>query len=150
MGEEQGLKYFRELVRRNGVSIREGHTLLTNMVVSGEVPLALTVYNYMPETAKRKGAPIDWTVIPPAVARSNAVGVARHAPHPDAALLFHEFMISDAQKLMSSIDYVPTDTAVPSPLKDLRVKLVDPARTLDQRDKWAKLFEAVFIKHSGT
>ena len=149
MGEDQGLKYFRELVRRNGVSIREGHTLLTNMVVSGEVPLALTVYNYMPETAKRRGAPIDSTVIPPAVARSNAIGVARNAPHPNAALLFHEFMISDAQKLMPSIDYVPTDTAVPSSLKNLRVKLVDPARTLDERDKWAKLFEAVFIRRSG-
>lgn len=151
MGEEQGLNYFRELVRRNGVSIREGHTLLTNMVVSGEVPLALTVYNYMPETAKRRGAPVDWTVIPPAVARSNAIGVARNAPHPNAALLFHEFMISDAQKLMVSIDYVPTDTTVPSPLKNLRIKLIDPARTLDQRDKWAKQFETIFIKqHSGT
>ena len=150
MGEERGLGYFRELVRRNGMSIREGHTLLTNMVVSGEVPLALTVYNYMPETAKRRGAPIDWTVIPPAVARSNAIGVARNAPHPNAALLFHEFMISDAQKLMPSIDYVPTDTTVPSPLKDMHVKLVDPARTLDERDKWAQLFETVFVKHSGT
>jgi iron(III) transport system substrate-binding protein len=50
---------------------------------------------------------------------------------------------------MPSIDYVPTDTTVPSPLKNLRVKLVDPAATLDERDKWARLFEAVFIKHSG-
>jgi len=150
MGEEQGLKFFRELVRRNGVSVREGHTLLTNMVVSGEVPLALTVYNYMPETAKRRGAPIDWTAIAPAFARTNAVGVARNAPHPNAALLFFEYMISDAQKLMPSIDYIPTNTSVPSPLKGLNVKLVDPARSLDEREKWTRAFEDIFVRHSGS
>lgn len=148
MGEEQGLKFFRELVRRNGVSVREGHSLLNNMVVSGEVPLALTVYNYMPEMAKRRGAPIDWTAISPAFARTNAVGVARKAPHPNAALLFFEFMISDAQSLMASIDYVPTNAKAPSPLKNLHVKLVDPARSLDERGKWTKAFEDIFIKHS--
>ena len=57
------------------------------MVISGEVPVALTVYNYMPEQAKKKGAPIDWFALEPAIARSNAVGVARRAPHLNAALL---------------------------------------------------------------
>ncbi len=79
-GEKQGLDFFRKLAGTNGISVRKGHTLLNNMVVSGEVPLALTVYNYMPEQAKKKGAPIDWFAIPPAIARSNAVGVARNAP----------------------------------------------------------------------
>ena len=31
------------------------------------------------------GAPIDWFALEPAIARSNAVGVARRAPHPRAA-----------------------------------------------------------------
>ena len=59
-------KFFRDLVAKNGISVRKGHTLLNNMVVSGEVPLALTVYNYMPEQAKKKGAPIDWFALEPA------------------------------------------------------------------------------------
>ena len=70
------------------------------MVVSGEVPMALTVYNYMPEQAKKKGAPIDWFAIEPAIARANAVGVARNAPHPDAALLFYEYLLTEGQPLM--------------------------------------------------
>ncbi|MEO7742310.1 MAG: extracellular solute-binding protein, partial [Usitatibacter sp.] len=93
-GEQQGLKFFQDLVAKNGISPRQGHTLLNNMVVSGEVPMALTVYSYMPEQAKKKGAPIDWFALEPAIARSNAVGVARKAPHPAAALLFHEFMLT--------------------------------------------------------
>ena len=49
-GEEKGLAFFRKLVETNGISVRKGHTLLNNMVISGEVPLALTVYNYMRRT----------------------------------------------------------------------------------------------------
>ncbi len=148
-GGDKGLKFFADLVAKNGISPRTGHTLLTNMVVSGEVPLALTVYNYMPEGAKKKGAPIEWFALEPAVARSNAIGVARKAPHPHAALLFHEYMLSDAQSLMQSIDYVPTNTTVSSPLKGVKILITDPIRSLDEAEKWGKLFEDTVIKRAG-
>jgi iron(III) transport system substrate-binding protein len=144
MGEEKGLGLFREIARRNGVSVRTGHTLLNNMVVAGDVPLALTVYNYMPESAKQKGAPIDWFALDPVVARSNAIGVARRAPRPNAALLFHEYMLNEAQDLLVGMNYVPTNTGVASPLKDLSIKLIDPNLMLDQRDKWSKAYEGIF------
>jgi iron(III) transport system substrate-binding protein len=149
-GEKQGLEYFRKLVATNGISPRHGHTLLNNMVVSGEVPLALTVYNYMPEQAKKKGAPIDWFAIEPAVARSNAVGVARNAPHPNAALLFYEYLLGpDGQKAMVSVDYVPTNTKVESPLKGVRIIQTDTIRTLDEQAKWAKLYEDTVLRKAG-
>lgn len=103
----------------------------------------------MPETAKRKGAPVESIVLEPAVARSNAIGIARRAPHPNAALLFYEVMITDAQELLAGMGYVPTSAGAPSPLKNLRVKLVDPAVMLDERDKWTKAYEAIFIKRAG-
>ena len=146
-GEPKGLEFFRKLADTNGISVRKGHTLLNNMVVSGEVPLALTVYNYMPQQAKDKGAPIDWFVIEPAIARSNAVGVAEKAKHPNAALLFYEYLLGpDGQKAMTSIDYVPTNTKVASPLKGIRIVTTDPARSLDESEKWSKLFEDVIVK----
>jgi len=149
-GEEKGLAYFRELVAKNGISPRQGHTLLNNMVVSGEVPLALTLYNYMPEQAKKKGAPIDWFAIEPAVARSNAIGVARRAPHPAAALLFYEYLLGpDGQAAMVSIDYVPTNTKVASPLKGVKIVQTDPIRTLDESPKWSKLFDETVLKKAG-
>ena len=148
-GGDKGLKFFQDLVARNGISPRSGHTLLTNMVVSGEVPLALTVYNYMPEQARKKGAPIDWFAIEPAVARSNAVGVARLAPHPAAALLFHEYMLTDAQQHMTTLDYVPTNTRVTSPLKGIRILITDPIRSLDEAEKWSALFDETVIKRAG-
>jgi iron(III) transport system substrate-binding protein len=149
-GEQKGVAFFRELVAKNGISPRHGHTLLNNMVVSGEVPLALTLYNYMPEQAKKKGAPIDWFAIEPAVARSNAIGVARRAPHPNAALLFYEYLLGpEGQQAMVSIDYVPTNTKVASPLKGVDIVTTDPIRTLDESGKWSKLYEEVVLKGAG-
>jgi iron(III) transport system substrate-binding protein len=149
-GEKQGLEFFEKLVATNGISPRQGHTLLNNMVVSGEVPLALTVYNYMPEQAKKKGAPIDWIALEPAVARANAVGVARNAPHPNAGLLFYEYLLGpDGQGAMASIDYVPTNTKVESPLKGVKIVQTDPIRSLDESDKWSKLYQDVVIRKAG-
>src|SRR3981081_4014761 len=93
MGEAEGARFFRDLVAGNGLSVRSGHPLLTNLVASGEVPLALTVYQYSVEQAKKKGSPIDWFVIEPAVSITNAIGVARRAPHPHPALLFYASLI---------------------------------------------------------
>ena len=150
MGEEKGIRFFRELVARNGISVRGGHTLLNNLVVAGDVPLALTVYQYIVEGAKRKGAPVDWIVLEPAIGRMSGAGIARHAAHPNAALLFYEFMLSrEAQQVLLSRDYVPTLASLPSPLAQRRFKLIDPAAAMDQHDKWLKSFEDVIVKRSA-
>ena len=145
-GGETGLKFFRDLVATNGLSVRQGHTLLNNLVISGEVPLALNIYNYMPEQARKKGAPIDWFAIEPAIARSNGVGVARHAPHPNAARLFYDYLLGDAQRYFVSMDYVPSNTKVISPLKGIRIVQANPARSLDESDKWTGLFQSTVVR----
>jgi iron(III) transport system substrate-binding protein len=144
MGEERGIKIFRELVRGNGLSTRRGHTLLTNLVISGEVPLARTAYQYRIEQLKKSGAPVDWLVIPPGISRFLGTGVMRRAPHPNAAVLFLDFMLSDAQSLLLGREFTPTNMKV-KPL-ETPFKVIDPAEILDQGDKWAKLFDEIIIK----
>lgn len=149
-GEPKGLDFFRKLVATNGISPRHGHTLLDNAVISGEIAMALTVYNYMPEQAKRRGAPVDWTAIEPAVARSNAIGVAVHAPHPNAALLFYEYLLGpDGQNAMAKLDYVPTNVHVKSPLHGVKIIVTDPIRSIDEEGKWSKLYDEIVLKHAG-
>src|SRR5262249_60156921 len=65
LGEDKGLALFREIVARNGISVRKGHTLLANLVVSGEGPLALTTYVYKVERLKKAGAAVAWIVRAP-------------------------------------------------------------------------------------
>ena len=144
LGEEKGLKLFREIAAVNGLSVRKGHSLLANLVASGEVPLGLTVYNYMAEALKKKGAPIDWVILPPAITRANGAGILRHAPHPHAAALFVDYMLSvEAQRLLSSMDYAPTNAAVDSPLKDIKLNLAAPAATPDQLEKWTRIYRDI-------
>ena len=145
-GGDAGVKFFRDLVASNGLSVREGHTLLTNMVISGEVPLALNLYNYMPAQAKQKGAPIDWFVLEPALARSNGVGVARRAPHPNAALLFYEYLLGEGQQYFVTMDYVPSNAKMASPLKGVRIVQSNPARSLDESEKWGALFQQIVVR----
>lgn len=146
MGEANGLKYFRDLATTNGISVRKGHTNLTNMVGAGEVPLAMTVYNYMPEQLKKKGAPIDWVVLQPAVARANAVGLMRNAPRPAAAALFMDYLLGEGQQAFSDLEYLPSNTKVASDLRSYKINFVDPAESLDHRDKWRKLYDEIVMR----
>lgn len=147
LGEEKGLKLFRAISAANGISVRKGHTLLTNLVASGEVPFALTVYNFTAEQLREKGAPVAWYVMQPAVARVNGLAVAARAPNPHAAVLYYEFMISDeGQQILASRDFVTTSAKLPSPLGKTPLKLVDAALMLDENDKWTRLYEEVILK----
>jgi iron(III) transport system substrate-binding protein len=147
LGHAEGVKLWRDLVATNGVSVRSGHPLLTNLVASGEVPLALTVYQYSVEQAKKKGSPIDWFVIGPAVSITNGVAVPRKAPHPHAALLFYDYLVGpEGQRMLAKIGYVPTHVKIESPVKGVQLKLLDAATLLDDQDKSTRLFEQIILK----
>ena len=146
LGEQKTIRLFREIVRTNGLSVRKGHTLIANLIVSGEIPFALTVYHYKAEQLKNSGAPLDWYVLPPGLARFLGTGVMRRAPHPHAAVLFLDFMLSEAQQLLLDRDFTPTNMKV-KPL-DVPFKVIDPARVLDQGDKWQKLYNEIVISQS--
>ena len=55
------------------------------------------------------GAPIRALYLPPVVALATGVAVARCATHPNAAVLFYDFMLRDAQAILAKHDIVPTN-----------------------------------------
>jgi iron(III) transport system substrate-binding protein len=149
MKDGGGEKLFRDVVATNGISLRKGHTLLANLVASGEVPLALTVYVYKPQQLKSKGANIDWFVIPPAIASLHAVGVHNRAPHPHAAALLYDFFLgAEGQALLASKNFVPSSAKLASPLGDTPIIPLDPAEALDKHDAWLKAFQDIFVRRS--
>ena len=145
IGEEKGRQLFENIVATNGMSTRKGHTLLTQLVVSGEVPLALTVYNYKAEQLRAEGAPIDWFTIGDAIARPNGVGVMRAAPHPHAAALFYDFELSEeGQKIIAMRNFVPTSKTIDTPLNKVPMTFVDARVSIDEYDKWQNLYTDLF------
>jgi iron(III) transport system substrate-binding protein len=143
MGQDKGTKLFRDIAETNGFSVRKGHTLLTNLVSAGEVPLALTVFNYTAEQFKKKSAPIDWFVLDPLISMPNSIAVAANASRPHAAVLFYDFMLSDAQKILADRDYVVTSTKVASPIERSTLHVMDSAKMLQEGEKWQRLYTQV-------
>ena len=106
----------------------------------------MTVYNYMPEQLKKKGAPIDWVVLQPAVARANAVGMMRNAPKPASAALFMDYLLSEGQQAFADRAYLPSNTKVSSDLRKYKMNFVDPVESLDNREKWRKLYDEIVMR----
>jgi iron(III) transport system substrate-binding protein len=149
MGEAAGVKFFRDLVTRNGVGLRKGHTLLAGLVASGEVPFALTLYNHNADKLKKDGAPIDWFQIEPAYARVNGIGVTRAAPHPNAAVLFFDYMLGpEGQAILQKAKYIPTNLTLKDKHTRSDLRFIDPRIILDEQDKWNKLFEEIITRQA--
>jgi iron(III) transport system substrate-binding protein len=145
-GEQKGMDFFRKLAAMKP-DVRKGHVLLSELIAAGEVPVGLTVYNANAESMKRRGGPIDWAPIEPVVARPQAIAVFRNAPHPHAALLFADFVLSpEGQQLFLSMGRVPASIKVKSPLNDFKYTMVDPITVLDESEKWEKIWHELFIK----
>ena len=146
MGEEKGLAFFRKLAESRP-QMRTGHTLLAELVSSGEIPITATIYNHNIERLIVKGAPVKWKALTPTFGRPNAIGVAPRAPHPYAALLFTDFMLSlEGQLLLKERNRVPASLAVDTHLNKFPFEMIDPVITLDEADKWDNLWSSLFLK----
>ena len=146
IGEAKGVAFFRKLAEGKP-EMRTGHTLIAELVASGEIPLAAAVYNHNAERLIEKGAPIKWKPLSPTFGRPNSIGVSNRAPNPHAAMLFVDFMLSqEGQELIKARNRVPASKLVKSKLNDFKFVMIDPVIVLDEGDKWEKLWSELFLK----
>jgi iron(III) transport system substrate-binding protein len=146
MGEKQTQKLFTDIVATNGISVRKGHSLLATLVASGEVPLGLTVYSWIPEQLKQKGAPIESLALQPVVAQFSTIAMLKKAPHPYTALLFYDFLLSEGQRLLADLSFVPTGKQYEAGVSKTSLTYIDPALALDMQDRWVKTYETIVTK----
>jgi iron(III) transport system substrate-binding protein len=146
LGPAQGQRLFDNIMAGNGISARKGHSVLANLVASGDVPLGITVYSWIPEQLKKKGAPIENHVIQPLLAQPSTIAVMKRAPNPATALLFYDFMLGEGQKLLADAQFVPASRLLDGPLSRVPMKLIDPGHVLEMQDKWLKLFDDTVVK----
>ena len=145
MGEEKGLAFFRKLAASKP-QIRNSHILIAQLVAAGEVPLCVNAFNNNLETLKLQGAPVDWKPLQPAFGQSSAIGLARYAPRPHAALLFAEFVLSkEGQEIYRSVNRIPSSRLVGTPLRNFKHEIVDPEQALDEDEKWKEHFSKIFL-----
>ena len=145
-GQAKGEAFFNKLAAMKP-DVRKGHVLLAELVAAGEIHVGLTMYSSNAETLKRKGAPIDWVPVEPVVARPQGIAVAKNAPHPHAASLFVDFVLSpEGQALFESMGRVPASIRVKSRLNDFRFILIEPATVVDEAQRWNQLWDRLFLQ----
>jgi len=145
MGEERARTLFENIVSTNGISLRKGHSLLTQLVSSGEVPFALTVYNWNVPALKSKGAPIEGLALAPVIGQFRTVALHRRAPHPNAALLFYDFMLNEGQQILAGLGEIVPSKSIDSPYTRRPIEFIDPGKALDMNDRWKKTWDEVIV-----
>ena len=147
LGQERGLKYMRALAKQQP-SPREGHELLAQLIVAGEGLFDINIPAASVERMKERGAPIEWTALGEVPAIMVGIGLSAQAPHPNAAKVFSDFVLSrEGQKLMQTPgrliargDLANEQAAM---LKGLKIVPVDPALA-EKLDEYAKQLRSIF------
>jgi iron(III) transport system substrate-binding protein len=120
---------------------------LANLMMSGEVLLSPTIYNSHVAESSKKGAPLAWFAPGPVPVTDAAVALARKAPHPHAAMLLIDFLLSPEGALMyEDIGYYSPrrDRAAGRPVE--KIYLTNRPNYLREYDDWQKLYQDVFVR----
>jgi iron(III) transport system substrate-binding protein len=98
----RGMEFVQKL-RAQQISLHpmSGRAIL-DMVISGELGVSPTTFLSHSRVSIAKGAPIKWVAMDVVPTNAGGVALPANAPHPHAALLFGDFLLSpEGQKFLS-------------------------------------------------
>jgi iron(III) transport system substrate-binding protein len=112
---------------------------LADLVAAGEVEISPTISRDHAAEVKRNGGPIGWVPMEIVPTNAGAVAVVKTAPHPYAALLLADFILSPhGRKIFGELDFA-------DPVRDKSLNRFYPERGLTsaqyetQMNRWLKL-----------
>ena len=133
-------------------TFHEGHTVQAQLLLAGEYPVSLSVYTQSidRELEDEADAPVAWrksdgSWINPLIFFPQGATLMCNAPHPAAAMLFKDWLLSEGQTILAQEDRTPTAIAQAGgpldgiPNEDLHQ--VDFDTYLNERDEWATRFD---------
>jgi len=110
-GRDKGLAYFRRLAQQEQI-FQRGARGRIQFVAAGEAPLTIG-YGPHAQSFVNQGAPIEWVPLEPVVVIVNTVNIAQRAPHPAAAKLLIDFLLSKpAQLKLRELSRIPSRSDV--------------------------------------
>ena len=149
-GEERGKKLLRNIATVLKPVMVDGHLALARSVGAGEYWLALNNYASLTVNVQLSGAAIDFWALDPVALFFGSVGVSAQAPHPKAAVLGANFLLSrEAEQFLTRRGRMPTRTEVPvnpahvsERLKER--KIIATIFAGEEQKKWQGLFKEIF------
>jgi len=152
--DAKGDGFFKQLAAQQIQAQDVTAAALTDLVASGQIAMSPNLGLSDVILARSKGAPIDWVPIEPVPAANGSDGLLAKAKHPNAALLFLDYLHSkDGQQFMVSKGNISPRTDVPAPgVGEITFKSVDvsqqydAAQYADKYAKWQALLNQTFVK----
>jgi ABC-type Fe3+ transport system substrate-binding protein len=155
MGQEAGKAYLQKLKGQNIAKSTASNRQILDLVIAGEYPMALHIFNHHAYISKTAGAPVDWYAIEPVTATIQTIALAKNTPHPHAAMLLLDFVLSEkGQKVFQQSNYLPAHPQVPAKQADLKpgggrftkALYMTPDLQFDKGNEWVDLFQNQFLK----
>ena len=155
MGQEAGKAYLQKLKTQNIAKSTASNRQILDLVIAGEFPIALHIFNHHAYISKSAGAPVDWYPIEPVTATIQTIGLAKNTPHPHAAMLLLDFVLSEkGQKVFQQSNYLPAHPKVPAKQADLKPGggrftkplYMTPDVQFDKGNEWVDYFQNQFLK----
>jgi ABC-type Fe3+ transport system substrate-binding protein len=99
---------FMEKLAAQNPQVIAGNTNALNLLAAGEFSIMAGVYEYSVDNLKNKGAPVDWIGLEPVITYTVAVSLPSQPPHPFAAKLFIDWLLSkEGQEVINQYGRVP-------------------------------------------
>ncbi|MGE5219740.1 MAG: ABC transporter substrate-binding protein [Chloroflexota bacterium] len=116
---------------------------ILDMVISGELGLSPTVFLSHSRVSIAKGAPIKWVPMDLVPTNSGGVAVPANLPHPHAALLFADFLLSpDGQKFLHKFG-LESATSKPNFKRYYPEAGMSASQYEKESEKWEKLLRDI-------
>ena len=108
MGEEKAATYLQKLATQDVVSVASANRVIVDRVMAGEYAICLDSFLHHPIISARKGAPVAPLPFDPVLTLVSSVVLPKNPPHPYAAMLFIDYLLSkDGQLKLQGADYFP-------------------------------------------
>ena len=133
-------------IAANGVEFHKGHSQLIEFLVAGQAPLCLTCYSHHFPPRIKKGAPIQALLAEGVGEVGGSVAILKGAPHPNAALLWARWVISeDGQKAYAQAGETPAHPNI-EPTEKIRPSTVYmiAAEEVKEFPKYEKMWKEIF------
>jgi iron(III) transport system substrate-binding protein len=149
-GEQKGTQVVKDIVANLQPVLTDGHLAMARSVGAGEYALALNQFVNLAENVKIAGSSIEVFALDPVALFFGEVGISALSPHPNAARLAANFMLSqECQQFLAKFGRIPTRTDVasnPPGIVELmqKKKVITELLTPDDERKWQRSFDTLF------
>jgi iron(III) transport system substrate-binding protein len=149
-GEARGIELVKNIVAALRPVVTDGHLAMARATGAGEYWVSLNNYVNLSMNVKLAAGPIDVWPLDPVTLFFGQVGVNANAPHPNAARLAANFMLSqECQQFLAKFGRLPTRPDVasnpPGIIERLtQKKVITLLMSPDEERKWQRQFDQLF------